>query len=68
MPERKFPTEIKLWKYEIERIGMRLGLSFPPTIYELVKSEEMWELAAYSGYPVRWHHWSHGQDYVDHLR
>ena len=68
MSERKFPTDIKLWKYEIERIGMRLGLSFPPTIYELVKGEEMWELAAYGGYPVRWHHWSHGQDYVDYLR
>lgn len=67
MSERKFPTEIKLWKYEIERIGMRLGLLFPPTIYEMVDREEMLEVAAYAGYPIRWHHWSYGQDFIDHL-
>ena len=58
----KFPTELKYWKYEIERIGRRLGLKFSQTIYEMVTSEEMSEIVAYHGYPVRYHHWSHGQE------
>lgn len=65
MTERKFPTILKLWKYEIERIGRKRGLSFPSIIYEMVNDDEMWEMVTYAGFPVRYHHWTWGQEFLD---
>ncbi len=65
MSAKKFPTELKLRKYEIERLGRKCGLSFPPVIYEVLDKDEMWELIAYTGFPRRFQHWSWGQDYLD---
>ncbi|MBI3633657.1 MAG: SpoVR family protein [Candidatus Vogelbacteria bacterium] len=59
---KKFPTDLKCHKYEIERIGRRLGYKCRPIIYEMVDSEHMSELAAFSGYPQRYHHWTFGQE------
>ncbi len=58
----KFPTDLKCHKYEIERIGRRLGYKFRPIVYEMVDSEHMSELAAFHGYPERYHHWTFGQE------
>lgn len=60
----KFPTELKHWKYEIERLAMRRGLTLYPTIFEIVHYDEMSELAAYAGYPIRYHHWTFGQESI----
>ncbi len=68
MQRPKFPTELKLWKYEIERIASRLGLDFGNVVYEMVNADEMNELAAYWGFPVRWHHWSFGQESLNGKR
>ncbi|MEK7151529.1 MAG: SpoVR family protein [Patescibacteria group bacterium] len=61
-PRPKLPKSLKLWKYEIERIGKKYGLDFDPNIIVMTGHEEISELAAYSGYPVRFHHWSFGQE------
>lgn len=58
----KFPTNLKQSKYEIEKLAKKLGLDFFPMIFEIVGHEEMSELAAYNGYPVRYHHWTFGQE------
>lgn len=65
MPADKFPTELKLWKYWIERVARRFGLSFSPIYYEVVSQEEMAEVGAYVGYPARFHHWTWGQSYLE---
>lgn len=58
----KFPTRIKFWKHEIGRLASRDGLDYYPVIFEMVTYDEMSELAAYVGYPVRYHHWRFGQN------
>lgn len=58
----KFPTSLKKWKYEIERIGRKYGLDFYPNMIIMADHEEISELAAFSGYPVRYHHWKFGQE------
>ncbi len=59
----KFPTELKEWKYIIERKAKRAGLDFFTTIFEIVDYDQMNELAAYGGFPTRWSHWQFGQEY-----
>ncbi|MBI2670025.1 MAG: SpoVR family protein [Candidatus Yanofskybacteria bacterium] len=63
-PRPKLPASLKLWKYEIERIGKKYGLDFYPNIIVMADHEEISELAAYSGYPVRYHHWFFGQESI----
>lgn len=57
----KFGTELKLWKYKIERIARRFGLAFDPIIYNIVTSQEMSEVVARHGFPAAPHHWRYGQ-------
>ncbi len=59
----KFPTELKEAKYRIMDIAREYGLDFYPIIFEVVDWNEMAAIAAYSGYPSRWHHWIHGMHY-----
>lgn len=58
----KVPPNLRLWQYEIERIGRKLGLNCCPNVIVVADHEEISELAAYSGYPVRFHHWKFGQE------
>lgn len=60
--ELKFPTELKLWKYKIERIAKQKGLDFHPIIYVIVTGEEMSEVVARHGIPTIPHHWQVGQE------
>ena len=62
--EWKFPTELKLWKYELERLALRIGLKLLPTKYTIVEFDEMSELAATHGFPVIIPHWRNGQEAV----
>jgi len=50
------------WQEKIEQQAKSLGLDFFPTIYEVVGFEEMSEIAAYGGFPTRYHHWRFGQE------
>lgn len=62
--ELRFPTELKLWKYKIERLARRFGLDFYPIIYNIVTAQEMSEVVARSGFPTSPHHWRKGQESV----
>ena len=39
------------------------GLDFYPTIFEMLASEEMNQVAAYGGFPQRYPHWRFGMEY-----
>jgi len=41
------------------------GLDFYPTVIQLLTYDEISELAAYSGFPVRYPHWSFGMEYEE---
>ena len=60
--ELRFSTELKLWKYKIERIAGRLGLDFYPIMYNIVTPQEMSEIVARHGFPTTPHHWRYGQE------
>ena len=59
---RPLPKELKKAHKEIDVLAKRLGLTFNPVIFEMVNDQDMSELAAYHGYPARWHHWTWGQE------
>jgi len=60
----KMPTRLKLFKYEVERIANRDGLSFWDTKYELITAEEMSEVVARHGFPVMPAHWRAGMESI----
>lgn len=60
--ELRFSTELKLWKYRIERIARRFGLDFYPIMYIIVTPQEMSEIVARHGFPTTPHHWRYGQE------
>lgn len=60
--ELRFSTELKLWKYKIERIARRFGLDFYPIMYVIVTAQEMSEIVARNGFPTTPHHWRYGQE------
>lgn len=60
--ELRFSTELKLWKYKIERIARRFGLDFYPIMYIIVTPQEMSEIVARHGFPTTPHHWRYGQE------
>ncbi|MBI2502136.1 MAG: SpoVR family protein [Candidatus Latescibacteria bacterium] len=60
---KKFPTELKLLKYEIEGYARACGLDFFEVIFEVVGYEEMNEIASCGGFPVRYPHWRFGMEY-----
>ena len=48
---------------EIAAIARGYGLDFYDTIFEAVDYGQMNEIAAYSGFPSRYPHWSFGMEY-----
>ncbi len=60
----EFPAELEENKHEIENLVSRCGLDFYPTIFEIVDFEEMSSLSVYGGYPVRYHLWLFGQEFL----
>lgn len=59
----KFPTELKAMKYEIQDHAKAFGLDFYQVIFEVLDYRELNEVAAYSGFPFRYPHWSFGMSY-----
>ncbi len=63
MEREKFPSNLKEIKRLIESKAERAGLDFARVIFEIVDFDEMNALAATGGFPVRWSHWIHGQEF-----
>jgi stage V sporulation protein R len=57
------PADLAALQEEIEEYARGHGLDFFPTVFELVDSEELNEIAAYGGFPSRYPHWRFGMEY-----
>ena len=64
-PAQKFPSELKRMKYEIQDHALEFGLNFFPVIFEVLDYNEINEIAAYSGFPQRYPHWSFGMQFEE---
>ena len=52
-------------KYEIQDHALEFGLDFFPVIFEVLDYNEINEIAAYSGFPQRYPHWSFGMQFEE---
>lgn len=57
------PRYLRDIQLEVEEVAKDFGLDFFPTIFEVVAYDQMNELAAYGGFPVRYPHWRFGMEY-----
>jgi stage V sporulation protein R len=55
--------ELAQAKAEIEKYASDYELDFFPTIFEILKSGEINELAAKGGFPIRYPHWRFGMEF-----
>jgi stage V sporulation protein R len=62
MPAR-LPSYLRDIQLEVEEVATGYGLDFFPTVFEVVAYDQMNELAAYGGFPVRYPHWRFGMEY-----
>lgn len=57
------PPELEKSRLEIKKIAENYGLDFFETIFELVSYDQMSQIAACGGFPVRYPHWRFGMEY-----
>jgi len=60
------PAELERERVKIERAARECGLDFFETVFEIVTYEQLNQIAAYGGFPVRYPHWRFGMEY-EHL-
>jgi len=60
---RQLPRYLRDIQIRVEEVARGYGLDCFPTIFEVVAYDQMNELAAYGGFPVRYPHWRFGMDY-----
>lgn len=58
--------ELERERVKIKKVAEEVGLDFFDTIFELVTYEQLNQIAAYGGFPVRYPHWRFGMEY-EHL-
>ncbi|NJN64072.1 MAG: SpoVR family protein [Acidobacteria bacterium] len=56
------PRELASMQQQIEKVARGYGLSFFPVVFEMVDYAQMNQLAAYTGFPVRYPHWRFGME------
>lgn len=57
------PADLRGLQDEIEGYARDYGLDFYPTIFEMLDYDELSEIAAMGGFPVRYPHWRFGMEY-----
>lgn len=65
IPGVKIPKEIMDQIPGIFQACRDFGLDFYPTVVEFLNYDEMSEVAAYGGFPVRYPHWQWGEQYEE---
>jgi stage V sporulation protein R len=63
--DTRLPPDLLALKQEIEAHARSFGLDFYETIFEVLDSEDLNEVAAYGGFPTRYPHWSFGMAYEE---
>jgi len=56
-------SDLERERVKIEKIAASVGLDFFETIFELVSYDQLNQIAAYGGFPVRYPHWRFGMEY-----
>jgi len=59
------PKEVMDLVPDILQVCKDFGLDFWPTVVQFLDYDEISEVAAYSGFPVRYPHWKWGMDYEE---
>jgi stage V sporulation protein R len=57
------PPELEAARKEIEGYARGYGLDFFETVFELLDSDALNEVAAYGGFPTRYPHWRFGMEF-----
>ena len=60
---RTLPPELEQLARTIADFARREELDFYPTVFEMLTSEEISQVAAYGGFPQRYPHWRFGMEY-----
>ena len=68
IPGVPVPEEIKELMPTIDRELKKWGLDYYPPIIEMLEYDQMSEVAAYGGFPVRYPHWKFGMEYEELAR
>lgn len=55
--------ELERERVKIEKAARSVGLDFFETVFELVTYDQLNQIAAYGGFPVRYPHWRFGMEY-----
>jgi stage V sporulation protein R len=64
MPQPLSPA-LRDLQLQVEAHARDYGLDFFDIVYEVLDWEEISEVAAYGGYPMRYPHWRFGMDYLE---
>jgi len=56
------PRELAELQARVEKVARSYGLTFFPVVFEVVDYAQMNQLAAYTGFPVRYPHWRFGME------
>lgn len=56
-------SDLERERVKIEKAALQVGLDFFDTIFELVTYDQLNQIAAYGGFPVRYPHWRFGMEY-----
>lgn len=65
IPGAVMPEELKAVIPQIFQAVRDYGCDFYPTIIEMLRDDEISEIVAYNGFPVRYPHWSFGATYEE---
>jgi len=65
VPGVQLSKELKEYAPIILKACRDWGLDFYPTVIQLLTYDEISEIAAYGGFPVRYPHWTFGMEYEE---
>lgn len=57
------PKYLRIEQERVEKAATAMGLDYFPIVYEMVDHNQMSEIAARSGFPETYPHWSRGMEY-----
>jgi stage V sporulation protein R len=57
------PRYLRDEQVRVEAFAREFGLDFFPTVFEILKYDQMNEVAAYGGFPSRYPHWRFGMEF-----
>lgn len=65
VPGAPMPKELRALIPQIYQICADFGLDYYPTVVQMLTYDEVSEIAAYGGFPVRYPHWQWGAEYEE---